>query len=61
MRSHDSRTHPFRHFREYSIVHAPVLLSMNQHKKFKVPSFADPKDIGIRIFTNGSRGYEHAH
>jgi len=32
-----------------------VLLSVNQHRKFKVPSFTDSKDmIGTKILKNGS-------
>jgi len=37
-------------FRRLSIMHALVLLCINQHTKFEVPSFTDSKDMmGAKI------------
>jgi len=42
-------------------MHALVLLCINQHTKFEVPSFTNSKDIIGANFKNGSCDHDHAH
>jgi len=43
-------------------MHALVLLGINQHTKFEVPSFTNFRDMmGQNLKTNGSRDPDHAH
>jgi len=41
-------------------MHALLLLCINQHTKFEVPSFPNSKDMGQNL-KNGSRDHDHAN
>jgi len=42
-------------------MHALVVLCINQHTKFEVPSFTDSKDVMGPKLKNGLRDPDHAH